>query len=168
VPSKKVLEAKQQVVVTLTEQLKNATTGVFVDYSGINVADDTKLRKELREAGVKYSVVKNTLTKFAAKEAGIEGLDDILNGTTALAVSDDHVSAAKVIGNFAEKNENFKIKGGIMEGKVISVEEVIKLSKMPGREQLLCMLLYALNGNISGLARALQAVADQKNESTPA
>ncbi len=167
-PSKKVLEAKQQVVVTLTEQLKNATTGVFVDYSGINVADDTKLRKELREAGVKYSVVKNTLTKFAAKEAGIEGLDDILNGTTALAVSDDHVSAAKVIGNFAEKNENFKIKGGIMEGKVISVEEVIKLSKMPGREQLLCMLLYALNGNISGLARALQAVADQKNESTPA
>ena len=167
-PSNKVLEAKKQVVVELTEQLKAATTGVFVDYSGINVADDTKLRKELREAGVKYSVVKNTLTRFAAKEAGIEGLDDILNGTTALAVSDDHVTAAKIIGEFAEKNENFKIKGGIMEGKAISVEEVVKLSKMPNREQLLCMLLYALNGNISGLARALQAVADQKNEATPA
>ena len=167
-PSQKVLEAKQAAVVAITEQLKNCTTGVFVDYSGISVADDTVLRKNLREAGVKYTVVKNTLTKFAAKEAGIEGLDDILNGTTALAVCDDHVTAAKIIGEFAEKNENFKIKGGIMEGAAISVAEVEKLSKMPNREQLLCMLLYALNGNISGLARALQAVADQKNEATPA
>jgi len=168
VPSQKVLEAKQAAVAQITEQLKGCTTGVFVDYSGISVAEDTVLRKQLREAGVKYSVVKNTLTKFAAKEAGIEGLDDILNGTTALAVCDDHVSAAKVLGEFAEKNENFKIKGGIMEGAAISVAEVEKLSKMPNREQLLCMLLYALNGNISGLARALQAVADQKNEATPA
>ena len=102
-PSKQVLESKQKIVADLTEQLKNATTGVFVDYSGINVADDTALRKKLREAGVKYSVVKNTLTRFAAKEAGLEGLDEILNGTTALAVSDDHVSAAKIIGEFAEK-----------------------------------------------------------------
>ncbi len=167
-PSKKVLEAKQQVVAELTELLKGCTTGVFVDYSGISVAEDTELRKKFREAGVKYTVVKNTLTRFAAKEAGIEGLDDILNGTTALALSDDHVSAAKVVGEFAEKNENFKIKGGIMEGATISVAEVEKLSKMPGREQLLCMLLYALNGNISGLARALQAIADKKNEETPA
>ena len=95
-PSKQVLEAKQQVVAQLSEQLKNATTGVFVDYSGINVADDTALRKKFREAGVQYGVVKNTLTRFAAKEAGIDGLDDILNGTTALAVSADHVSAAKL------------------------------------------------------------------------
>lgn len=167
-PSKQVLESKQKIVADLTEQLKNATTGVFVDYSGINVANDTALRKKLREAGVKYSVVKNTLTRFAAKEAGLEGLDEILNGTTALAVSDDHVSAAKIIGEFAEKNDNFKIKGGFMEGKTISIAEVEKLSKMPDKEQLLCMLLYALNGNISGLARALQAVADSKNEATPA
>lgn len=167
-PSKQVLESKQKVVAELTEQLKNATTGVFVDYSGINVADDTALRKKFREAGVKYSVVKNTLTRFAAKEAGLEGLDEILNGTTALAVSDDHVSAAKIIGEFADKNENLKIKGGFMEGKAISVAEVEKLSKMPDKEQLLCMLLYALNGNISGLARALQAVADSKSEATPA
>ena len=168
VPSKKVLEAKQQVVAELTEQLKGCTTGVFVDYSGISVADDTVLRKQLREAGVKYTVVKNTLTRFAAKEAGIEGLDEILNGTTALALSDDHVTAAKIIGEFAEKHDNFKIKGGIMEGAAISIAEVEKLAKMPNREQLLCMLLYALNGNISGLARALQAIADQKNEATPA
>ena len=168
VPSAKVLESKKQVVAELTELLKGATTGVFVDYSGINVAYDTKRRKDLREAGVKYLVVKNTLTRFAAKEAGIEGLDEVLNGTTALAVSEDHVTAAKIIGEFAEKHENFKIKGGIMEGAAITVDEVVKLSKMPGREQLLCMLLYALNGNISGLARALQAIADQKNEATPA
>lgn len=132
-PSKQVLEAKQQVVAQLAEQLKNATTGIFVDYSGINVADDTALRKQFREAGVQYGVVKNTLTRFAAKEAGIDGLDDILNGTTALAVSADHVSAAKIIGEYAEKNDNFKIKGGFMEGKVISIAEVEKLSKMPGQ-----------------------------------
>jgi large subunit ribosomal protein L10 len=168
VPSQKVLEAKKQVVVELTEQLKGCTTGVFVDYSGISVADDTVLRKQFREAGVKYTVVKNTLTRFAAKEAGIEGLDEILNGTTALALSDDHTSAAKIVGEFAEKHDNFKIKGGIMEGKTISIAEVEKLAKMPNREQLLCMLLYALNGNISGLARALQAIADKKNEETPA
>ena len=167
-PSQKVLEAKKQVVVELTEQLKGCTTGVFVDYSGISVADDTVLRKQFREAGVKYTVVKNTLTRFAAKEAGIEGLDEILNGTTALALSDDHTSAAKIVGEFAEKHDNFKIKGGIMEGKTISIAEVEKLAKMPNREQLLCMLLYALNGNISGLARALQAIADKKNEETPA
>lgn len=167
-PSQKVLEAKKQVVVELTEALKGCTTGVFVDYSGITVADDTLLRKQFREAGVKYTVVKNTLTRFAAKEAGIEGLDEILNGTTALALSDDHTSAAKIVGDFADKHDNFKIKGGIMEGKSISTAEVEKLAKMPNREQLLCMLLYALNGNISGLARALQAIADKKNEETPA
>ena len=167
-PNNQVLEAKKKVVADLAEMMKNATTGVFVDYSGINVADDTALRRKFREAGVQYGVVKNTLTRLAAKEAGLEGFDDILNGTTALAVSDDHVAAAKIIGEFAEKNDNFKIKGGFMEGKAITVDEVVKLSKMPGKEQLLCMLLYALNGNISGLARALQAVADQKNEATPA
>ncbi len=167
-PSKQILEVKQQAVSELAQKLKDATTGVFVDYSGITVADDTALRKKMREAGVHYSVVKNTLTRLAAKEAGIDGLDDILNGTTALALSNDHVAAAKIIGEYAEKNDNFTIKGGFMEGKVISIAEVEKLSKMPGKEQLLCMLLYALNGNISGLARALQAVVDSKNESTPA
>ena len=102
-PSAKVLESKKQVVAELTELLKGATTGVFVDYSGINVADDTQLRKQLREAGVKYLVVKNTLTRFAAKEAGIEGLDEILNGTTALATSDeDYAAAARILCKYAK------------------------------------------------------------------
>ena len=158
-PSAKVLESKKQVVAELTELLKGATTGVFVDYSGINVADDTKLRKELREAGVKYMVVKNTLTRFAAKEAGIEGLDDILNGTTALALSEDHVTAAKIIGEFAEKNENFKIKGGIMEGKAISADTVKELASLPSKEVLIARLLGSLNGPITGLTIALNEYA---------
>ncbi len=162
-PSKSILEQKQKLVKELSERLKNSVAGVFVDYSGINVADDTKLRTDLRNANVEYTVIKNTLTKLAVKDAGLDGLDDILNGTTALATSaDDLIAPAKIIGEFAEKNDNFKIKAGFMEGKVISIDEVNKLSKMPSKENLLCMLLYALNGNISGLARALQAVKEQK------
>lgn len=164
VPSAKVLEQKKQIVCQLTETIKNASAGVFVEYQGISVEDDTKLRNQLREAGVKYSVVKNTLVRRAADELGFSELDGILNGTTAMAVSDDLVAPAKVICEFAKKNENIKVKAGILEGKVIDAAEVEKLSKVPSKETLLCMLLYALNGNISGLARALQAIVDQKSE----
>lgn len=165
----KIIAQKQAVVAELKEKLQNAVTGVLVDYSGINVADDTALRHQLREAGVDYAVVKNTLTRFAAKEAGLDELSDLLNGNTALAVSNDDVIApAKVLYNFGKDHEYFTIKGGFVEGKVVSVAELEKLATMPSKETLLCMLLYALNGNVSGLARALQAVVDQKNEATPA
>ena len=161
-PSKQVLEAKQQVVAQLFEQLKNATTGVFVDYSGINVADDTALRKKFREAGVQYGVVKNTLTRFAAKEAGIDGLDDILNGTTALAVSADHVSAAKIIGEYAEKNDNFIIKGGFMEGKVMPLNEVMALAAIPPLPVLRAQVLGTMLAPISGLACVLKQIAEKQ------
>ena len=165
----KIIAQKQAVVAELKEKLQNAVTGVLVDYSGINVADDTALRGKLREAGVEYSVVKNTLTRFAAKEVGLEELSDVLNGTTALAISnDDVVAPAKVLYEFGKDHDYFTIKGGFVEGKVVSVAELEKLATMPSKETLLCMLLYALNGNVSGLARALQAVVDQKNEATPA
>jgi len=165
----KIIAQKQAIVAELKGKLENAVTGVLVDYSGINVADDTALRAQLREAGVEYSVVKNTLTRFAAKEAGLEELSDVLNGNTALAISnDDVVAPAKVLYNFSKDHEYFTIKGGFVEGKVVSVAELEKLATMPSKEGLLCMLLYALNGNVSGLARALQAVVDQKNEATPA
>lgn len=165
----KIVAQKQAIVAELKDKLQNAVTGVLVDYSGINVADDTDLRRKLREAGVEYGVVKNTLTRFAAKEAGLEELSDVLNGTTALAVSnDDVVAPAKVLYDFSKDHEYFTIKGGFVEGKVVSVAELEKLATMPSKETLLCMLLYALNGNVSGLARALQAVVDQKNEATPA
>ena len=167
--SEKIIAQKQAVVAELKAKIENAVTGVFVDYSGINVADDTALRRSLREAGVDYSVVKNTLSRFAVKEAGLDGLDEILNGTTALALSnDDVVAPAKVLYDFSKGHDYFTIKGGFVEGKVVSVAELEKLANMPSKETLLCMLLYALNGNVSGLARALQAVVDQKNEATPA
>lgn len=165
----KIIAQKQAIVAELKDKLQNAVTGVLVDYSGITVADDTVLRAKLREAGVDYSVVKNTLTRFAAKEAGLDELSDVLNGNTALAVSnDDVVAPAKVLYEFGKDHEYFTIKGGFVEGKVVSVAELQKLATMPSKETLLCMLLYALNGNVSGLARALQAVVDQKNEATPA
>ena len=165
----KIIAQKQAIVAELKDKLQNAVTGVLVDYSGINVADDTALRRQLREAGVEYGVVKNTLTRFAAKEVGLDELSDVLNGTTALAVSnDDVVAPAKVLYNFGKEHDYFTIKGGFVEGKVVSVAELEKLATMPSKETFLCMLLYALNGNVSGLARALQAVVDQKNEATPA
>ncbi len=168
-PSQKVLEQKKVIVSELAGKIKGAISGVLVDYSGINVADDTKLRAQLREAGVHYSVVKNTLTKLALKEAELEGLDDVLNGTTAIAMSeDDLIAPAKILHEFAKDHENFTLKGGFMEGKVLSLEEVTKIAQLPSKETLLTMLCIALNGNISGLARALNAVVEQKNESTPA
>ncbi len=165
----KIIAQKQAVVAQLKEKLQNAVTGVLVDYSGINVSDDTALRNTLREAGVEYGVVKNTLTRFAVKEAGLDDLSEVLSGTTALALSnEDVVAPAKVLYEFSKTHDYFTIKGGFVEGKVVSVAELEKLATMPSKETLLCMLLYALNGNVSGLARALQAVVDQKNEATPA
>ncbi len=168
-PSQKVLEQKKAIVSELAGQIKGAISGVLVDYSGINVADDTKLRAQLREAGVHYAVVKNTLTKLALKEAELEGLDDVLNGTTAIAMSEtDLIAPAKILHEFSKDHENFTLKGGFMEGKVLSLDEVNKIAQLPSKETLLTMLCIALNGNISGLARALNAVVEQKNEATPA
>ena len=164
-PSGKVLEEKKQVVVQLKERMSNATSGVFVDYKGITVAQDTKLRAELRAAGVEYSVVKNTLTRFAANEIGYTDLDLILNGTTALATSNtDQVLPAKVLVDFAKKNEKFTIKAGFVDGKVIDAVAVKQLASLPNRDGLLSMLLSALQGNLRGLACIIQAVADKQSE----
>ena len=165
-PSEKVLQSKKAIVAELTEKLNGAVSGVVVDYKGITVADDTKLRKELREAGVEYRVVKNTLLKFAAKDCGLDDMCSVLDGTTAIAISnEDVVAPAKILGKFAEDSKGkFTIKSGFMDGKVMSVDEVIALSKLPGKEQLLAMLLSALTGNIRGLAVALNAIAEKDGE----
>lgn len=160
-PNEKVMEQKKQAVAQLVDSIKGASSAVFVQYQGISVEDDTKLRNELRKEGVKYSVVKNTLVRFAIDELGYNELDGILNGTTAMAVSDDLVAPAKVLCKFAETNENIKVKAGILDGKVIDVADVEKLAKTPSRDTLLSMLCSALQGNISGLARVLQAVVDK-------
>lgn len=165
-PSESVLKGKQEVVETLKAKLQGSVAGVIVNYRGINVADDTKLRKELREAGIDYSVVKNTLLRFAAKETGFDELTGVLEGTTAIAIShDDPVAAAKILNKFAEASKGeFALKAGYVEGKILDKAGVEQLAKLPSREQLLTQLLSVLNGNIRGLAVALNAIAEKNNE----
>lgn len=164
-PSEKVLEQKKVIVAELAEQLKGSCIGVIVDYKGISVADDTALRKELREAGVKYSVVKNTLLGLAAKEAGLEGLDEVLNGTTAIATcEDDYTAAPRILGKYADGHDNFKIKSGFMDGKVVDLDTIDALAKLPTREVLLATVLSAFNAPIASFARAVQAIVDKDGE----
>ncbi len=165
-PSAKVLEQKKQVVAELTEKLKNAASGVIVDYKGINVEQDTNLRRNFREAGVEYSVIKNTLLRFAVKEAGLEGLENVLEGTTALAISnDDEVAPAKVFKDFLKENAGLEIggfKAGFSDGKVLSVAEVEELANIPSRDVLLTKLACGLNSIIASLALAIKAVSEKE------
>ena len=165
-PNAQVLEAKKATVSALADQMKGATAGVFVDYKGITVEQDTKLRNDFREAGVSYSVVKNTLTRLAADKVGFSGLDEHLNGTTAIAISpSDPIAAAKILNNFAkDSNGAFTIKVGFVDGKVISAKEVEELASIPGREGLLTQLLYCLTNGPRGLAIALDAIANKNGE----
>ena len=161
-PSEKVLEQKKQIVADLAEALKGSVAGVVVDYKGINVADDTVLRKELREAGVKYSVVKNTLLGLAAKEAGLEDITKVLEGTTAIAVSpEDHTAAARILSKFADTHKNFSIKSGYLDGDVIDLATIESLAKLPTREVLLATVCNAFNAPIAAFARAVQAIVDK-------
>lgn len=161
-PSAKVLENKKAVVAELAEQLKTAQSGILVDYIGLTVEEDTDLRRKLREGGVDYKVVKNTLTRFAAKEVGFDELDDVLNGPTSLALGfEDPVAPAKIISDFAKKNDKISIKAGFLDGKVISLDEVKKLADTPSKETLIATVLSSLNAPASNLARLLQAIVDK-------
>ncbi len=159
-PNAKILEEKKALVASLVEKIKNSPAGVLVDYKGINVEDDTKLRKQLREAGVEYAVIKNTLIRFAAKELGFDELDACLHGTTALAISttDDVVAPAKILADFAKTHENFTLKAGYLEGKAIGEDEVKKLAAMPSKETLIAQVLYSFNYPIMQLAIACDAI----------
>lgn len=156
--------AKQAVVAQLKEQLESAKGVVLTSYKGLTVAQDTELRRELREAGVSYHVVKNTMLRIAAKEAGIEGIEEHLEGTTAFAFStEDAVAPAKVICGFIKKNkledaEVLTVKVGMVEGKVIGVDEVKALAALPSREELIAKLLGSMNAPISNTVNVLQGV----------
>lgn len=174
-PSEKILEQKQAIVAELVERLNGSVAGVLVNYKGITVADDTKLRKELREAGVNYTVVKNTLLSRATKEVGLDSLNSVLEGTTALATSeDDYVAAARILCKYAESNKKFEIKAGFAEGKPLSISEVNDLAKLPSKEVLVAKALgglnapitgfvTVLNGTIKGLVVALNAIAEKQS-----
>ena len=160
-PNASVLEQKKAVVAELIEKIKAAQAGILVDYRGLTVEEDTKLRAKLREAGVEYKVEKNTLTRFAIKELGYDELDEQLNGPTSLAIStEDPVAPAKVISDFAKDNENLTIKAGFLDGKVISLDEIKTLANTPSREVLIAKIMGSLNSPISALARTLQALID--------
>ena len=159
-----VTSAKQAVVAQLKEQLESAKGVVLTSYKGLTVAQDTELRRELREAGVSYHVVKNTMLRIAAKEAGIEGIEEHLEGTTAFAFStEDAVAPAKVVCGFIKKNkledaEVLTVKVGMVEGKVIGVDEVKALAALPSREELIAKLLGSMNAPISNTVNVLQGV----------
>lgn len=163
-PSEKILLQKQERVNELTEMLKGAVSGVLVDYKGITVEQDTKLRKELREAGVTYFVEKNSMLRFALKNAGLDGLSNVLEGTTAIAISSaDQTAPARILGKFAEndKSERFKLKAGFVEGEIYDAKGVMALSKIPSKEVLLSQLVGSLKGPMQKLAAVLKAVAEK-------
>ncbi|WP_445478817.1 50S ribosomal protein L10 [Lysinibacillus irui] len=161
----KAIENKQVQVQEITEKFQNASSVVVVDYRGLNVAQVTELRKQLREAGVEFKVYKNTLTRRAAEAAGVEGINDVLVGPNAIAFSnEDVVAPAKIINEFAKKNEALEIKAGIIEGTISSVEDVKALAELPSREGLLSMLLSVLQAPVRNFALATKAVAEQKEE----
>ena len=168
-PSQSVLEAKQQQVAEIKSKVEGACAGVLVDYSGISVADDTKLRKELREAGINYIVVKNTLLRKAVEGTDLSELDPFLNGNTALATStDDHVSAARILSQYADKIDSFTIKSGFLDGKVIDNATIDSLAKLPTRDVLLATVCNAFNAPIAAFARVIQAIVDKDEEAAPA
>ena len=163
-PNAKVLETKKSIVDALSDKIQNATSAVFVDYKGITVAQDTELRNQFRAAGVEYAVVKNTLTRFAANKAGYTEFDEVLNGTTSMAsTTDDPIAPARVVCEFAKKNKNVvRLKGGMVEGKVLSVEELMSFGELPSKNALVAQVLGTFLAPISSLAVVLNQILEQK------
>ena len=161
--SEKILKQKEELVNNLAAELKEANLVLLVDYRGITVEDVTKLRNNVREAKGEYRVIKNNIIRRVLTANGENGLDDLLEGPTALITTkEDYLEPAKAIYNFAKDNDFYKIKGGIIEGKVMTAEEIITLAKLPSRQELLAKLAGALLGNITKLAVALDQVRAQK------
>lgn len=167
-PNAKVLESKKAVVDALSEKMKGATAAVFVDYKGISVAQDTELRRKFREANVDYSVVKNTLTRFAAKKAGYDQFDEILNGTTSMAcTTGDPIAPARIVCEFAKKNKNvLSIKGGFVEGSVLSADQLNAFGELPSKDALVAQVLGTFLAPISSLAFVLDQIRTQKDGSS--
>ena len=162
-PNAKVLESKKAAVEALSGKIKEATSVVFVDYKGITVAKDAELRKQFRDAGVEYTVVKNTLTRFAAKENGYD-FDEILNGTTAMAsTTGDPIAPARIVCEFAKKNKlSMSIKGGVVEGSVLTADQLNGFGELPSKNALVASVLGTFLAPISSLAFVLDQVRIQK------
>ena len=169
-PNAKALESKKAVVEALTDKIKEATSVVFVDYKGITVAQDTELRKQFRDAEVEYTVVKNTLTRFATHNVGYD-FDEVLNGTTAMAcTTGDPIAPARIVCEFAKKNKlkTLTIKGGVVEGSVLSAEDLNSFGELPSKNALVASVLGTFLAPISSLAFVLDQIRMQKDGSAPA
>ena len=161
-PNAKVLSEKQAIVASLTEKLQGSAAGVIVDYKGITVAEDTALRAECRKNDVEYAVVKNTLLRFAFNNTGLNDLDDLLNGTTSLALCDDPVAPARVMANYAKKLDGkFEIKGGFMDGKPVDLATIQSLASIPALPVLQAQVLGTMLAPITGLAVVLKQIAEK-------
>ena len=169
-PNAKVLSEKQAIVAELTEKLKSASSGVLVDYKGITVAEDTALRAECRKNELDYAVVKNTLARFAINNVGLEEMDSVLNGTTSLATSaGDPIAPMRVVNKYAKQlGDRFNIKGGFMDGKVLSLEEILALAELPAKDVLQAQALGMMLAPITSLAIVLKAIAEKGGEAAPA
>jgi len=161
----KIIQEKQQAVDEIASKLQGSVTTVVADYRGLNVAQVTELRKQLREAGIDFQVLKNTLVRRATASANLTELDEILTGPTAVAFSaTDAVAPAKILNDFAKKNDALKVKGGVVEGKVVGIDQIKALADLPSREGLLSMLLSVLQAPMRNFALAVKAVAEQKEQ----
>jgi len=177
-PNAKVLSEKQAIVDALTDRLKNATAGIVVDYKGITVAQDTELRSEMRKSEVEYTVVKNTLLRFAADNAGLNELDSVLNGTTSLATTNsDPIAPFRIVKDFKSKlpktegDQKFTIKAAFMDGKMLSESEVAEIAALPSKDALYGKVLGTMLAPITSLAVVLGQILEQKGgslESAPA
>ena len=169
-PNAKVLSEKQAIVEALAQRIKNAGAGVFVDYKGITVAEDTALRTELRRDEVNYTVVKNTLTRKALDKLGMEGLDSILNGTTSLATAEnDPIAPFRIISDYSKKlGDRFNIKAAFMEGKILSESEIAEMAELPSKDALYAKVLGTMIAPITGLAVCLGQILEQKGGSLEA
>lgn len=161
----KAIEKKQELVNQIAEEIKASSSIVIADYRGLNVAEVTELRNNMRNEGLTFKVYKNSLVRRAMEQAGIEGLDEVLTGPNAIAFStEDVVAPARVLNDFAKTHENLELKAGVIEGKVASLEEVKEIATLPNKEGLLSMLLSVLTAPMRNTALAVKAVADQKAE----
>lgn len=164
--SEAAIAKKAEQVEVVSVKFKEAASAVIVDYRGLTVAQVTDLRKQLRDANVEMKVIKNSILSRAAEKAGLEGMNEVFTGPTAIAFSNEDVIApAKILGKFAETADALEIKGGVIEGKVASSEEIIALGKLPSRDGLLSMLLSVLQAPVRNVAYAVKAVAEDKEKS---
>jgi len=176
VANDKIIEIKKQKVSELSEKINNAGSMILADYRGLTVEEDTQLRAALRAEGIDYKVIKNNYIRHAVDGTKLESLKNVLVGPTAVAMSSDEVAPSKLLSKFAKQFEAFEIKGGVVDGRVVDVKEILQLAQLPSKEELIAKMLGSLNapisgfvnvlnGNIRGLVVALNAIAEQKQES---